>query len=212
MTEETTATQETTEAVKDVSGDTPQQTAGVQEITRTKEDYDKDLRRYADQHLSKSMPNIERNIKEKIEQEVEERIKQAEERASMSADQLIEAREKDLEAKEKALDEQRRVYELKDQLKDYLVENSVDVSLLPVVLSNDLESSKNNLEIIQSVIEKAVTDNENKWITKGGTPKSGVSQPITKEWRDMTPTERLEIKTSDPALYARKVVENANKY
>lgn len=135
-----------------------------------------------DSEVDKRITNALQTAKTKWEAEKQEAITQAEQLAKMSAAQRKEAEDKakqdSLDKREKELNMREYRYEAKRQLED----SDLPDTFVDIVLSEDAETTKNNIDVLKAEFNKAVEATVNEKL-KGSTPKStgGTSGSMTKE-------------------------------
>lgn len=125
-----------------------------------------------DSMLDKRVSKALETAKGKWEEETQAKISKAEELAKMSAAQRKEAEEQqrsaELEKREKELNLREYRYEAKHQLE----EQGLSEKFVDMVLSDDAETTKNNITSLKAEFDKSIEAAVNERL-KGSTPSAG---------------------------------------
>lgn len=155
----------------------PKKEGGDDMVTMTPEEFEaakqEAAEKEAERRVAKVLSKKETEWQEAKDKEVEEAKSEAAKLAKMSADERAKAeaqkRQGELEKREKELNMREYRYEAKHQLE----ENGLPESFVDMVLSDNAETTKNNIVAIKSAFDKAIEAGVNERL-KGTTPKTGV--------------------------------------
>lgn len=156
-----------------------------------------------DSEVDKRIANALQTAKSKWDEEKQEEISNAEKLAKMSAAERKEAEDKakqeTLDKREKELNMREYRYEAKHQLE----ESGLPDSFVDMVLSEDTETTKNNIGAIKAEFDKAIEAAVNEKL-KGNNPKAGGRTGA------LTKGEILEV--ADTVERQRLIAENINLF
>lgn len=148
------------------------ETTDNQEQTETQDEKLTFTPKEFDSEVDKRIANALQTAKAKWDEEKQTEISNAEKLAKMSAAERKEAEDKakqeTLDKREKELNMREYRYEAKHQLE----ENGLPDSFVDMVLSEDAETTKNNIGAIKTEFDKAIEAAVNEKL-KGATPKTG---------------------------------------
>lgn len=123
-----------------------------------------------DKHAAKALETA----KQKWEEEKQAEISKAEQLAKMSAAERKaeedKAKQEAMDKREKELNMREYRYEARHQLED----NGLSVDFVDMVMSDDAETTKNNIAALKTQFDKAVEASVTEKM-KGNTPKAGVT-------------------------------------
>ena len=177
------------------------ETTGNQEQTETQDDKLTFTPKEFDSEVDKRIANALQTAKAKWDEEKQTEISNAEKLAKMSAAERKEAEDKakqeTLDKREKELNMREYRYEAKHQLE----ENGLPDSFVDMVLSEDAETTKNNIGAIKAEFDKAIEAAVNERL-KGKTPQSGgASGQFNKKISDMSLEEMTEAYRNNTNLF-----------
>ncbi|MCT4412853.1 DUF4355 domain-containing protein [Leuconostoc pseudomesenteroides] len=148
------------------------ETTDNQEQTETQDDKLTFTPKEFDSEVDKRIANALQTAKAKWDEEKKEEISNAEKLAKMSASDRKAAEDK---AKQEALDNREKQLNMREyryEAKHQLEENGLPDSFVDMVLSEDAETTKNNIGAIKAEFDKAIEAAVNEKL-KGTTPKTG---------------------------------------
>jgi len=179
------------------------ETTDNQEQTETQDDKLTFTPKEFDSEVDKRIANALQTAKAKWDEEKQTEISNAEKLAKMSAAERKEAEDKakqeTLDKREKELNMREYRYEAKHQLE----ENGLPDSFVDMVLSEDAETTKNNIGAIKAEFDKAVEASVTEKL-KGKTPNVGGGAG------SMTKSEILKVQ--DTVERQRLIAENINLF
>lgn len=179
------------------------ETTDNQEQTETQDDKLTFTPKEFDSEVDKRIANALQTAKAKWDEEKQTEISNAEKLAKMSAAERKEAEDKakqeTLDKREKELNMREYRYEAKHQLE----ENGLPDSFVDMVLSEDAETTKNNIGAIKAEFDKAIEAAVNEKL-KGNNPKAG--------GRTGTLTKSEILKVADTVERQRLIAENINLF
>ncbi|MDN2450079.1 DUF4355 domain-containing protein [Leuconostoc sp. UCMA20149] len=183
--------------------DTGTETTDNQEQTETQDDKLTFTPKEFDSEVDKRIANALQTAKAKWDEEKQTEISNAEKLAKMSAAERKEAEDKakqeTLDKREKELNMREYRYEAKHQLE----ENGLPDSFVDMVLSEDAETTKNNIGAIKAEFDKAIEAAVNEKL-KGNNPKAG--------GRTGALTKGEILKVADTVERQRLIAENINLF
>ena len=157
----------------------------------------------AERRVAKVLSKKQAEWQEAKDKELEEARSEAAKLAKMSADERIKAesekRQSDIEKREKELNMREYRYEAKHQLE----ESGLPDSFVDMVLSEDAETTKNNIGAIKAEFDKAIEAAVNEKL-KGNNPKAG--------GRTGALTKGEILKVADTVERQRLIAENINLF
>lgn len=181
---------------------------GVEDkVTMTPEEFEaakqEAAEKEAERRVAKVLSKKQAEWQEAKDKELEEAKSEAAKLAKMSADERAKAeatkRQDELEKREKEINLREYRYEAKHQLE----ENGLPDSFVDMVLSEDAETTKNNIGAIKAEFDKAVEAAVNEKL-KGNNPKAG--------GRTGTLTKGEILKVADTVERQRLIAENINLF
>ncbi|MCT4379983.1 DUF4355 domain-containing protein [Leuconostoc pseudomesenteroides] len=179
------------------------ETTDNQEQTETQDDKLTFTPKEFDSEVDKRIANALQTAKAKWDEEKQTEISNAEKLAKMSAAERKEAEDKakqeTLDKREKELNMREYRYEAKHQLE----ENGLPDSFVDMVLSEDAETTKNNIGAIKAEFDKAVEAAVNEKL-KGNNPKAG--------GRTGALTKSEILKVADTVERQKLIAENINLF
>lgn len=179
------------------------ETTDNQEQTETQDDKLTFTPKEFDSEVDKRIANALQTAKAKWDEEKQTEISNAEKLAKMSAAERKEAEDKakqeTLDKREKELNMREYRYEAKHQLE----ENGLPDSFVDMVLSEDAETTKNNIGAIKAEFDKAIEAAVNEKL-KGNNPKAG--------GRTGALTKGEILKVADTVERQRLIAENINLF
>lgn len=179
------------------------ETTDNQEQTETQDDKLTFTPKEFDSEVDKRIANALQTAKAKWDEEKQTEISNAEKLAKMSAAERKEAEDKakqeTLDKREKELNMREYRYEAKHQLE----ENGLPDSFVDMVLSEDAETTKNNIGAIKAEFDKAIEAAVNEKL-KGNNPKAG--------GHTGTLTKGEILKVADTVERQRLIAENINLF
>lgn len=182
---------------------TDTETTDNQEQTATQDDKLTFTPKEFDSEVDKRIANALQTAKSKWDEEKQEEISNAEKLAKMSAAERKEAednaKQETLDKREKELNMREYRYEAKHQLE----ENGLPDSFVDMVLSEDAETTKNNIGAIKAEFDKAIEAAVNEKL-KGNNPKAG--------GRTGALTKGEILKVADTVERQRLIAENINLF
>lgn len=156
-----------------------------------------------DSEVDKRIANALQTAKAKWDEEKQTEISNAEKLAKMSASDRKAAEDK---AKQEALDNREKQLNMREyryEAKHQLEENGLPDSFVDMVLSEDAETTKNNIGAIKAEFDKAIEAAVNEKL-KGNNPKAG--------GRTGTLTKGEILKVADTVERQRLIAENINLF
>lgn len=157
----------------------------------------------AERRVAKVLSKKQAEWQEAKDKELEEAKSEAAKLAKMSAEERAKAeadkRQGELEKREKAINLREYRYEAKHQLE----ENGLPDSFVDMVLSEDAETTKNNIGAIKAEFDKAIEAAVNEKL-KGNNPKAG--------GRTGALTKGEILKVADTVERQRLIAENINLF
>lgn len=174
-----------------------------QEQTETQDDKLTFTPKEFDSEVDKRIANALQTAKAKWDEEKQTEISNAEKLAKMSASDRKEAEDK---AKQEALDNREKELNMREyryEAKHQLEENGLPDSFVDMVLSEDAETTKNNIGAIKAEFDKAIEAAVNEKL-KGNNPKAG--------GRTGTLTKSEILKVADTVERQRLIAENINLF
>lgn len=177
------------------------ETTDNQEQTETQDDKLTFTPKEFDSEVDKRIANALQTAKAKWDEEKQTEISNAEKLAKMSAAERKEAEDKakqeTLDKREKELNMREYRYEAKHQLE----ESGLPDSFVDMVLSEDAETTKNNIGAIKAEFDKAIEAAVNERL-KGNNPKAGgTAGKINKNLSDMSLEEMTEAYRNNTNLF-----------
>lgn len=159
-----------------VNTDPAKEPGAEDKVTMTPEEFEaakqEAAEKEAERRVAKVLSKKQAEWQEDKDKELEEARSEAAKLAKMSADERIKAesekRQSDIEKREKELNMREYRYEAKHQLE----ENGLPDTFVDMVLSEDAETTKNNIGAIKAEFDKAIEAAVNEKL-KGTTPKTG---------------------------------------
>lgn len=179
------------------------ETTDNQEQTETQDDKLTFTPKEFDSEVDKRIANALQTAKAKWDEEKQTEISNAEKLAKMSASDRKEAEDK---AKQEALDNREKELNMREyryEAKHQLEENGLPDSFVDMVLSEDAETTKNNIGAIKAEFDKAIEAAVNEKL-KGNNPKAG--------GRTGTLTKSKILKVADTVERQRLIAENINLF
>ncbi|WP_430495722.1 DUF4355 domain-containing protein [Leuconostoc mesenteroides] len=179
------------------------ETTDNQEQTETQDDKLTFTPKEFDSEVDKRIANALQTAKAKWDEEKQTEISNAEKLAKMSASDRKEAEDK---AKQEALDNREKELNMREyryEAKHQLEENGLPDSFVDMVLSEDAETTKNNIGAIKAEFDKAIEAAVNEKL-KGNNPKAG--------GRTGTLTKSEILKVADTVERQRLIAENINLF
>lgn len=163
--------------------------------TYTQEELDALLQSEVDRRVTAAL--------KKQQQKYEAKTREAEKLSKMSEDQK---REYELEQREQAIAEKEREFALlenKAEATKILAEKGIDAGLVDFVVTEDAETTNNNINLLDKAFKKSVKAEVEKRLA-GTAPKKGlpIDKTITKEdFMKMSYSEMVALKNENPELY-----------
>ncbi|MDI6667060.1 DUF4355 domain-containing protein [Leuconostoc falkenbergense] len=177
------------------------ETTDNQEQTETQDDKLTFTPKEFDSEVDKRIANALQTAKAKWDEEKKEEISNAEKLAKMSASDRKAAEDK---AKQEALDNREKQLNMREyryEAKHQLEENGLPDSFVDMVLSEDAETTKNNIGAIKAEFDKAIEAAVNERL-KGKTPQSGgTAGKLNKKLSDMSLEEMTEAYRNNTNLF-----------
>lgn len=167
----------------------------VEPKTYTQEEVDKLLQSEADRRVSEAL--------KKQAKKNEEKVREAEKLAKMSADEKyeyeLEQREKAIQAKEKEL----ALAENKNVASKILADKGLSLELVDFVIAEDAETMKSNIDVLEIAFKKSVKAEVEKRLGSP-VPKKNLGNPdsITREqFNKMSLDEQSRLYQENPEIY-----------
>lgn len=179
------------------------ETTDNQEQTETQDDKLTFTPKEFDSEVDKRIANALQTAKAKWDEEKQTEISNAEKLAKMSASDRKAAEDK---AKQEALDNREKQLNMREyryEAKHQLEENGLPDSFVDMVLSEDAETTKNNIGAIKAEFDKAIEAAVNEKL-KGNDPKSG--------GRTGALTKSEILKVADTVERQKLIAENINLF
>lgn len=159
-----------------VNPDPAKEPGAEDKVTMTPEEFEaakqEAAEKEAERRVAKVLSKKQAEWQEAKDKELEEAKSEAAKLAKMSAEERVKAeadkRQGELEKREKAINLREYRYEAKHQLE----ESGLPDSFVNMVLSEDAETTKNNIGAIKAEFDKAIEAAVNEKL-KGTTPKTG---------------------------------------
>ena len=167
----------------------------VEPKTYTQEEVDKLLQSEADRRVSEAL--------KKQAKKNEEKVREAEKLAKMSADEKyeyeLEQREKAIQAKEKEL----ALAENKNVASKILADKGLSLELVDFVIAEDAETMKSNIDVLERAFKKSVKAEVEKRLGSPVTKKNlGNPDSITREqFNKMSLDEQNRLYQENPEIY-----------
>jgi len=190
-----------------VNPDPAKEPGAEDKVTMTPEEFEaakqEAAEKEAERRVAKVLSKKQAEWQEAKDKELEEAKSEAAKLAKMSADERVKAeaekRQGELEKREKELNMREYRYEAKHQLE----ENGLPDTFVDMVLSEDAETTKNNIGAIKAEFDKAVEASVTEKL-KGKTPNVGGGAG------SMTKSEILKVQ--DTVERQRLIAENINLF
>ncbi|QLG77579.1 DUF4355 domain-containing protein [Leuconostoc gasicomitatum] len=190
-----------------VNTDPAKEPGAEDKVTMTPEEFEaakqEAAEKEAERRVAKVLSKKQAEWQEVKDKELEEAKSEAAKLAKMSAEERAKAeatkRQDELEKREKAINLREYRYEAKHQLE----ENGLPDSFVDMVLSEDAETTKNNIGAIKAEFDKAIEAAVNEKL-KGNNPKAG--------GRTGTLTKGEILKVADTVERQRLIAENINLF
>ena len=190
-----------------VNPDPAKEPGAEDKVTMTPEEFEaakqEAAEKEAERRVAKVLSKKQAEWQEAKDKELEEAKSEAAKLAKMSAEERAKAeadkRQGELEKREKAINLREYRYEAKHQLE----ENGLPDSFVDMVLSEDAETTKNNIGAIKAEFDKAIEAAVNEKL-KGNNPKAG--------GRTGALTKSEILKVADTVERQRLIAENINLF
>lgn len=190
-----------------VNPDPAKEPGAEDKVTMTPEEFEaakqEAAEKEAERRVAKVLSKKQSEWQEAKDKELEEAKSEAAKLAKMSAEERAKAeadkRQGELEKREKAINLREYRYEAKHQLE----ENGLPDSFVDMVLSEDAETTKNNIGAIKAEFDKAIEAAVNEKL-KGNNPKAG--------GRTGALTKSEILKVADTVERQRLIAENINLF
>ena len=190
-----------------VNPDQAKEPGAEDKVTMTPEEFEaakqEAAEKEAERRVAKVLSKKQAEWQEAKDKELEEAKSEAAKLAKMSAEERAKAeatkRQDELEKREKEINLREYRYEAKHQLE----ENGLPDSFVDMVLSEDAETTKNNIGAIKAEFDKAIEAAVNEKL-KGNNPKAG--------GRTGTLTKSEILKVADTVERQRLIAENINLF
>ena len=190
-----------------VNPDQAKEPGAEDKVTMTPEEFEaakqEAAEKEAERRVAKVLSKKQAEWQEAKDKELEEAKSEAAKLAKMSAEERAKAeatkRQDELEKREKEINLREYRYEAKHQLE----ENGLPDSFVDMVLSEDAETTKNNIGSIKAEFDKAIEAAVNEKL-KGNNPKAG--------GRTGTLTKSEILKVADTVERQRLIAENINLF
>lgn len=190
-----------------VNPDQAKEPGAEDKVTMTPEEFEAAKQEAAEKEVERRVAKVlskkQAEWQEAKDKELEEAKSEAAKLAKMSAEERAKAeatkRQDELEKREKEINLREYRYEAKHQLE----ENGLPDSFVDMVLSEDAETTKNNIGAIKAEFDKAIEAAVNEKL-KGNNPKAG--------GRTGTLTKSEILKVADTVERQRLIAENINLF
>lgn len=188
-----------------VNPDPAKELGADDKVTMTPEEFEaakqEAAEKEAERRVAKVLSKKQAEWQEAKDKELEEAKSEAAKLAKMSAEERAKAeatkRQDELEKREKAINLREYRYEAKHQLE----ENSLPDTFVDMVLSEDAETTKNNIGAIKAEFDKAIEAAVNERL-KGKTPQTGgTAGKFNKKLGDMSLEEMTEAYRNNTNLF-----------
>lgn len=174
--------------------------------TFTKEQVEKMLQSESDKRVSQALEKAKTKFEEEYKAKLEQERNEAEKLAKMSESERLQAQ---FDAEKQQFEQERKQF-LQERLEletvKQLSEKGLPTEFSRLLVSQDAETTKNNLDMFQKQFQLAVEKAVNEKL-KGNTPPqgstgTGLEGTVTKEdFKKMNYNERLEFYKNNPDLY-----------